>query len=231
MVCVTKAAVALSEHTRAFDRGAPAGNSRLWFASPETSKCLSLKQSVLLLRPQENAGLMASEAAAAVMRQKHAILQVGEEGWHIPCERGCTRDDYGKAGPFSAKRLEMDLPFVNILCVLVCTHEHARRRGEERRERRRAERRGEQRAEQRAESREESREQRGTLSQPRAVQATHRETAGQKAMAMAHAAEADREVQALRGHVSRERRAALPFLVLPLPFCQRLMPLLAARLA
>ena len=29
----------------------------------------------------------------------------------------CTRDDYGKAGPFSVGRLKMDLPFVNVSCA------------------------------------------------------------------------------------------------------------------
>ena len=33
------------------------------------------------------------------------------------CERGCTRDDYGQASPFSVERLKMGLPFVNVLCV------------------------------------------------------------------------------------------------------------------
>ena len=33
------------------------------------------------------------------------------------CERGCMRDDYGKAGSFSVARLRMDLPFVNVSCV------------------------------------------------------------------------------------------------------------------
>ena len=33
------------------------------------------------------------------------------------CKRGCTRDDYGKAGPFSVEWLKIDLPFVNVLCV------------------------------------------------------------------------------------------------------------------
>ena len=33
----------------------------------------------------------------------------------------CTRDDYGKAGPFSVERLKMDLPFVNVLCVQTST--------------------------------------------------------------------------------------------------------------
>ena len=40
-----------------------------------------------------------------------------QEGWHFSCERGCTRDDYGKAGPNSVERLKVDLPFVNVLCV------------------------------------------------------------------------------------------------------------------
>ena len=49
---------------------------------------------------------------------------VAEEGWHFSCERGCTRDDCGKAGPFSVARLHMDLPFVN---VFVCTQGSASR--------------------------------------------------------------------------------------------------------
>ena len=43
--------------------------------------------------------------------------QPKEEGWHFSCERGCTRDDYGTAGPFLVERLKMDLPFVNVLCA------------------------------------------------------------------------------------------------------------------
>ena len=39
------------------------------------------------------------------------------EGWHFSCERGCTRDDHGKAGPFSVEPLKMDLPFANCVCV------------------------------------------------------------------------------------------------------------------
>ena len=42
----------------------------------------------------------------------------------------CTRDDYGKAGPFAVERLKMDLPFVNV-CVCTakcqpCTAPHRR---------------------------------------------------------------------------------------------------------
>ena len=40
-------------------------------------------------------------------------------GRHFSCERGCTRDDYGKAGPFSVERLKMDLPFCE---QIVCTN-------------------------------------------------------------------------------------------------------------
>ena len=36
---------------------------------------------------------------------------------HFSCKRGCTRDDYGQAGPFSIERLKMDLPFANVLCA------------------------------------------------------------------------------------------------------------------
>ena len=39
------------------------------------------------------------------------------KGWHFSCERGCTRDDYGKAGLFSVERLKMDLPFHECLCA------------------------------------------------------------------------------------------------------------------
>ena len=35
------------------------------------------------------------------------------------------RDDNGKAGPLSVERLEMDLPFVNILCVQTSTQQSA----------------------------------------------------------------------------------------------------------
>ena len=51
---------------------------------------------------------------------------LSQEGWHFSCERGCTRDDYGKAGPFSVERLKMGLPFVNVLSVHT---EHSRRAG------------------------------------------------------------------------------------------------------
>ena len=46
-----------------------------------------------------------------------SICRQAQEGWHSSCERGCTRDDYGKAGPFSVERLKMDLPFVTVSCV------------------------------------------------------------------------------------------------------------------
>ena len=46
-----------------------------------------------------------------------AFVSKTQEGWHFSCEHGCTRDDYGKAGPFSVEPLKMDLPFVNVLCV------------------------------------------------------------------------------------------------------------------
>ena len=39
-----------------------------------------------------------------------------QEGRHPSCERGCTRDDCGKAGPFSVERLKMDLPVVQGRC-------------------------------------------------------------------------------------------------------------------
>ena len=32
------------------------------------------------------------------------MRQPRQEGWHFSCERGCARDDSGKAGPFSAER-------------------------------------------------------------------------------------------------------------------------------
>ena len=38
----------------------------------------------------------------------HRPTWEGEEGFS--CERGSTRDDCGKAGPFSVERLKMDLP-------------------------------------------------------------------------------------------------------------------------
>ena len=38
---------------------------------------------------------------------------------HFTCERGCTRDDHGEAGPFSVERLKRDLPFV--ACANKCT--------------------------------------------------------------------------------------------------------------
>ena len=34
-----------------------------------------------------------------------------------PGQEGCTREDSGKAGPFSVERLEMDLTFVDVSCV------------------------------------------------------------------------------------------------------------------
>ena len=45
---------------------------------------------------------------------------------HYSCERGCARDDYGKAGPSSVERLKMDLPFVNILCAQTRTRRKCR---------------------------------------------------------------------------------------------------------
>ena len=51
---------------------------------------------------------------------------LSQEGWHFSCERGCTRDDYGKAGPFSVEaRLKMDLPFGNVLFVQTSTQRSA----------------------------------------------------------------------------------------------------------
>ena len=43
--------------------------------------------------------------------------KAGQEAWHFSCGRGCTRDDYGKAGPFLVIRLKIDLPFENVSCV------------------------------------------------------------------------------------------------------------------
>ena len=37
----------------------------------------------------------------------------------------CTRDAYGKVGPFSAEQLKMDLPFVNLSCVQTRTQRSA----------------------------------------------------------------------------------------------------------
>ena len=48
-----------------------------------------------------------------------------QRGTRVSCERGCTRDDYGKAGPFSVVRLKMDLPFVNFVCVQTSTQRSA----------------------------------------------------------------------------------------------------------
>ena len=50
---------------------------------------------------------------------------IRQQGWHFSCERGCTRDDYGKAGPFSVERLKMGLPFVNVLSVQTSTQRSA----------------------------------------------------------------------------------------------------------
>ena len=49
------------------------------------------------------------------------VTRAEEEGWHFSCERGCTRDDCGKTGPFSVERLQMDLAFVNVSCVQTST--------------------------------------------------------------------------------------------------------------
>ena len=46
-------------------------------------------------------------------------------GQRALAQRGCTRDDHGKAGPFSDERLKMDLPFVNVLCVQTSTQRSA----------------------------------------------------------------------------------------------------------
>ena len=40
------------------------------------------------------------------------LVAAREEGWRFSCERGCARDDSGKAGPFSVQRLKTDLPSV-----------------------------------------------------------------------------------------------------------------------
>ena len=40
-----------------------------------------------------------------------------EEGWPFSCGHSCTRDAYGKAGPFSVERLKMDPGLLRILCV------------------------------------------------------------------------------------------------------------------
>ena len=41
------------------------------------------------------------------------------------CERGCRRDDSGKAGPFSVELLKMDLPFVHASCAQTSTQRSA----------------------------------------------------------------------------------------------------------
>ena len=51
--------------------------------------------------------------------------QMRQEGWHFSCERGCMRDDYGKAGPFSVERLKRDLPFCEYVS---CAYKEALRR-------------------------------------------------------------------------------------------------------
>ena len=63
---------------------------------------------------------MWTAAAAATSRVTNCSLR--QEGGHFSCERGCTRGDYGKAGPFAAERLNMDLPFANFVCVCNPVH-------------------------------------------------------------------------------------------------------------
>ena len=42
---------------------------------------------------------------------------MNEEGRHFSCERGCTRDDYGKAGPFFSRATENGPDFVAVSWV------------------------------------------------------------------------------------------------------------------
>ena len=48
-----------------------------------------------------------------------------QEGWHFYCERGCTRDDHGKAGPFSVERLQNAPAFCERSCVQTSTQRSA----------------------------------------------------------------------------------------------------------
>ena len=55
-------------------------------------------------------------------REVRLILRADQEGWHNSCERGCARDDYGQAGPFSVAGLKMDLPFCEFFAVYKQVH-------------------------------------------------------------------------------------------------------------
>ena len=62
-----------------------------------------------------------TEATAIRLMERFTAdtLPVGAEteSWHLSCERGRTRDDYGKAGPFSVERLKTDLRLADVLCA------------------------------------------------------------------------------------------------------------------
>ena len=80
------------------------------------SACLNSRKS---MPPEPSCG--AEQINQVIQRTTHPK----DEGWHFSCERGCTRDDHGKAGPFSVERLEMDLAFANVLYVQTCAQRSA----------------------------------------------------------------------------------------------------------
>ena len=56
----------------------------------------------------EAGNLNISQVAKLLVRRRRRHLAVHQQG---SCERSCTRDGYGKAGPFSVNRLKIDLLF------------------------------------------------------------------------------------------------------------------------
>ena len=67
----------------------------------------------------------AIDSAEARSLAREAAAEGMVRGLALRCVIVCTRDDYGKAGPFSVERLKMDPPFVNVLCEQTSTQRSA----------------------------------------------------------------------------------------------------------
>ena len=68
-----------------------------------------------------NSRLLTAPALGGPRWNARAGGSVREGGWHFSCERGCTRDDCGKAGPFSVERLKKGPAFCG---CFVCTSKY-----------------------------------------------------------------------------------------------------------
>ena len=81
------------------------------------------------LRPeawlQKENGKLARTRCANLDSWVARTAALSQEGWHFSCERGCTRDDYGKAGPFSVERLNNGPTFCE---CFVCTNKYTAKR-------------------------------------------------------------------------------------------------------